>query len=82
MKNKVVFVETDSPIRTHEECLQRGDIAHYASPTYLAELKIRLTKQVHVDYMHAVCLGKISTQLINYIIRHHQRLPEDFEGKN
>src|SRR5207237_3764673 len=54
---RVVFLETNSRLRTHESFNLFKDNAHHNSVTPLHALNLGLVSVFPLDYMHLVCLG-------------------------
>jgi len=57
--NRMVFLETDSELRTNESFRQQKQDEHHHGDTELARLPIDLVNQVPFEFMHLVCLGVV-----------------------
>ncbi|XP_072142708.1 uncharacterized protein [Dermacentor andersoni] len=56
-EGRVVFPETQAPLRTDADFDQRVQEEHHVSETPLSALPIGLVSQFPLDYMHLVCIG-------------------------
>nr|XP_047129318.1 uncharacterized protein LOC124809315 [Hydra vulgaris] len=63
--NKVVFLETDAPLRTLESFVSREDDSHHIGVTPLLGIPIHPINSFPNDYMHSVCLGVVR-KLLNF----------------
>lgn len=63
VRNRVVFLETDSMVRTDETFKNRQHIEHHIGDSILEKLAIGMVSQIPLDYMHLVCLGVVKRLL-------------------
>ena len=54
---KIIFPETDAPLRTDVQFDEMEDREHHLGPNPLKVLNIGMVSQCPLDYMHLVCLG-------------------------
>lgn len=64
VEGRRVFLETDCPLRTHEEFINRSDMVFQPRVTPLLSIPgLDLTCSFAIDYMHLICLGVMRTLL-------------------
>ncbi|KAB0802069.1 hypothetical protein PPYR_04255 [Photinus pyralis] len=62
--HKRVFLETDCPIRTHEDFINWADSSYRLNDTPLVQIpQLHFVNSIVLDYMHLVCLGVMRTML-------------------
>nr|CAK26778.2 TPA: transposase domain-containing protein [Tribolium castaneum] len=66
LNRRIIYIETNSHPRTHQNFVSKEYPAHHLFDTPLKNmLNIDLIKQVTLDYMHLCCLG-VMRKLLNY----------------
>ena len=66
-RRKVVFPQTDAPLRTNVAFDELVDPEHHHGPSPLKGLNIGFVSQFCLDYMHLVCLGIMRRLLMLWI---------------
>lgn len=62
--NRRVFLETDCPLRTHEQFINRDDLTYQPRETPLIAVPgLDFPSSFVLDYMHLICLGVMRTLL-------------------
>ena len=64
--SKVVFLETDAPLRTLESFILKEDDSHHNRESPLLGIPIYPINSFPNDYMHSVCLG-VFGRLLNFL---------------
>ena len=67
-KGKVVFPDSNAPLRKHEDFMTEDNSAHHTKKTIIADLQMDLVEDVALDYMHLTCLG-VMRKLICYWVK-------------
>lgn len=62
--NRVVFLETNSKLRTNVSFREKHQEEHHLGVTVLEKLQFNVVDQVPFEYMHLVCLG-VTRKLLN-----------------
>lgn len=74
--HRVVFLETNSMLRTNDTFKNRIHIEHHTGDSILEKIAIGMVSQIPLDYMHLVCLGVVK-RLLQLCVRGNRniRLP-------
>lgn len=64
IKNRVVFLETNSALRTNESFRNKVDEENHHGCSELETLNLNLVDQIPFEFMHLVCLGVVKKLLI------------------